>query len=99
RSGPELPIFEWCAPVLIAIIAAPVAQILAIFLARFAQIALLLAHVAGVAVTYGLTYVALLFADLLAVAAKLTGLCLRRRGCHHRDNQAGGEKFHLRHNA
>src|SRR3546814_3713244 len=71
--------------------------VLAIFLARIAQVAALFADVAAIAVTDRLADVALLFANFLPVAAKFAGLGLGHCGNHHRGDQAGGEKLHLLH--
>src|SRR3546814_5151500 len=68
-AGCETVIFERRAPVRIALVALPVAPVLAIFLARIAQVAALFADVAAIAVTDRLAAVALLFANFLPVAA------------------------------
>src|SRR3546814_20149725 len=94
-AGCETVIFERRAPVRIALVALPVAPVLAIFLARIAQVAALFADVAAIAVTDRLADVALLFANFLPVAAKFAGLGLGHCGNHHRGDPAGGEELQL----
>src|SRR3546814_20391519 len=96
-AGCETVIFERRAPVRIALVALPVAPVLAIFLARIAQVAALFADVAAIAVTDRLADVALLFANFLPVAAKFAGLGLGHCGNQHRGDQAGGGKLDLLH--
>src|SRR3546814_12475641 len=73
-AGCETVIFERRAPVRIALVALPVAPVLAIFLARIAPVAAPFADVAAIAVTDRPAELPLPFETFLPVRGKLAGL-------------------------